>query len=170
MRAKNKNKDIEKEKITLYEEELYETKEVKEETVRLVVFRLSGEWYSVPISKVKEVDKVEKIAYLPSSPDQIAGIVNLRGNILAVLDLKKVFNLPQEPLTERSRLVVVEEGVLEVGLLSDAVVEVSEVAVKKIEPALSTLDAARVEYLAGQVKIGDRLVGILNVERILTKK
>jgi purine-binding chemotaxis protein CheW len=167
---KKKNKDIDNEKITLSEEELYETNEPKEETVRLVVFRLSEEWYGVQISNVKEVGKVERISYLPSSPDQICGIVNLRGNILAVLDLKKVFNLPQEPLTEKSRLVVIEEGVLEVGLLSDAVVEVSEVPVKKIEPALSTLDAARVEYLTGQVKAGDKLIGILNVERILTKK
>jgi len=167
---KNKSKNVDEEKLTLYEEELYETKEPKEETIRLVVFRLSDEWYGVGISKVKEVDKVEKISYLPSSPDQIAGIVNLRGNILAVMDLKKIFNLPQEPLTERSRLVVVEEGILEVGLLSDAVVEVAEVPVKKIEPALSTLDATKVEYLTGQVKIGDKLVGILNVERILTKK
>ncbi|MFQ6079702.1 MAG: chemotaxis protein CheW, partial [Thermodesulfobacteriota bacterium] len=67
------------EEIVLYEEDLYEKKELKEETLQLVVFRLAREWYGVEITKVKEVIKIEKITYLPSSPKYISGIVNLRG-------------------------------------------------------------------------------------------
>lgn len=158
------------EKITLYEEDLYEKKEVKEETVQLVVFRLSSEWYGVEISKIKKVIKVNKITYLPSSPEYIAGIVNLRGNILSVTDLKRVFGLLQEERTEKSRLVVIESGILETGLLVDEVMEAVEVPVSKIDPTLTTISPERAEYIEGECRIDDKLMGILKVEKILERQ
>lgn len=157
-------------RVTLYEEDLYEAQEVKEETIQLVVFRISGEWYGVEITKVKEVIKIEKITYLPSSPEYISGIVNLRGNILSVTDLKKIFGLPGEELTEKSRLVVVEAGILETGLLVDEVCGALEVPVSKIDPALTTITPERAEYIDGECKIDDKLVGILKVEKVLERR
>jgi purine-binding chemotaxis protein CheW len=154
-------------KTTLYEKDFYEDKEVKEETIKLVVFRVSNEWYGVEISKSREVAKIEKITYLPSSPEHIAGIVNLRGDILSVTDLKRVFGLPQEQLTEKSRLVVIESGDLETGLLVDEVDEVMDAAVNKIHPTLATISAERADYLTGEYKMDNKLIGILNVEKIL---
>ena len=153
-------------KTTLYERDLYEDKEVKEETVQLVVFRVSNEWYGVDISKAREVANIEKITYLPSSPEHIAGIVNLRGDILSVTDLKKVFGLPQEQLTEKSRLVVIESAGLETGLLVDEVDEVTNAVVSKIHPTLATISAERADYLMGEYKTDGKLIGILNVEKI----
>ena len=98
----------EQQKITLYEGDFYERQEIKQETIQLVVFRLSNEWYGVEISQAREVIKIGKMTYLPSSPEHIAGIVNLRGDILSVTDLKSFFGLSQEELTEKSRLVVIE--------------------------------------------------------------
>lgn len=148
------------------EEDLYEAPEVKEETTQLVVFRISAEWYGIEITKVKEVIKAEDITYLPSSPEYVAGIVNLRGNILSVTDLKKIFGLPQEELTGKSRLVVIESGVLETGLLVDEVAEAVEIPISGIDPALTTIIPERAEYIEGECKIGDRLIGILKVEKI----
>jgi len=85
----------EEKKITLYEEDIYERKEPKEETWQFVVFRISCEWYALEIIKVRGITKIEKITYLPSAPTYIAGIVNLRGNILSVTDLKSIFGLAQ---------------------------------------------------------------------------
>lgn len=147
--------------ITLYEEEFYEKKEVKEEVVQLVVFRLSSEWYGVDILKTKEVIKLERIAYLPSSPEYIAGIVNLRGNILSVTDLKKIFALSNEEMTGKTRLVVIESGVLETGLLADEVVETIEVPISKIDPTLTTIAPERAEYIEGECRADDKLIGIL---------
>jgi purine-binding chemotaxis protein CheW len=121
-------------KTTLYERDLYEDEEVKEEIVKLAIFRVSNEWYGVDISKTREVARIETITYLPSSPEHIAGIVNLRGDILSVTDLKRIFGLPSEQLTEKSRLVVIESGDLETGLLVDEVDEVMDVAVAKFIP------------------------------------
>jgi purine-binding chemotaxis protein CheW len=158
------------EDMTHDKEDLYEREEPKEETLQLVIFRLAREWYGVEITKVKEVIKVGKVTYLPSSPEFIAGIVNLRGNILSVTDLKTIFSLPHEEPTEKTRIIAIECGVLETGLLVDEVVESIEVPVSKIEPALSTLSDEGGKYIEGQCKVDNKLIALINIEKILEKK
>jgi len=158
------------EDMAQYKEDLYEREELKEETLQLVVFRLAREWYGVEITKVKEVIKVGKITYLPSSPKHIAGIVNLRGNILSVTDLKTIFSLPHEEPTEKARIIAIESGVLETGFLVDEVVESIEVPVSKIEPALLTLPAEGGKYIEGQCKVDNKLVALISVEEVLEKR
>ena len=157
----------EENKITLYEADIYEKVEPKEETRQFVIFRISSEWYGLEILKVRSITRIDKITYLPSVADYIAGIVNSRGNILSVTDLKKIFGLPDEGLTNESRLVVIEQGNLETGLLVDEVASVLEVAVTRIDPALATLPSEKAGYIEGEFRIEERLVGILKVENIL---
>jgi purine-binding chemotaxis protein CheW len=152
------------------EDDLYEREELKEETLQIIVFRLAREWYGVEITKVKEVIKVGKITYLPSSPEHIVGIVSLRGNILSVTDLKTIFTLPYEEPTEKTRIIAIESGMLETGLLVDEVIESIEVPISKIEPPLLTLPADGGRYVEGQCWTGKKLVALLNVEKILEKR
>jgi purine-binding chemotaxis protein CheW len=152
------------------EEDLYEREEPKEETLQVIVFRLAREWYGVEIAKVKEVIKAGKITYLPSSPEHIAGIVNLRGNILSVTDLKTVFGLPHEEATEKTRIIPIESGIFKTGLLVDEVVDSIEVPVSKIEPALFTLPDEGGKYIKGQFKVDNKLIGLISVEKILEKR
>jgi len=156
--------------IGFYKEDLYEREAPGEETLQLVVFRLNREWYGVEITKVKEVIKVGKITYLPSCPEHIAGIVNLRGYILSVTDLKPVFGLPHEEPTEKARIIAIESGVYETGFLVDEVVASIEVPVSKIELTLLTLPAERAKYLEGQCKVDDKLIAIVNVEKVSEKR
>ena len=153
--------------IALYEEDLYEKEELKEETIQLVVFRLAREWYGIEITKVKEVIKVEKITYIPSSPEYIVGIINLRGNVLSVTDLKRIFALPHEELTEKTRIVAIESGIVETGLLVDEVAEATEVPISKIEPTLSTIEPEMAEYIEGQCRVNGKLIALLNGVKIL---
>lgn len=153
-----------------FQENLYEREAPKEETLQLVVFRLDREWYGVEITKVREVIRVGKMAYLPSCEEHIAGIVNLRGYILSVTDLKPVLGLSHREPTEKARIIAIESGVFETGFLVDEVVESIEVSVSKIEPVLLTLPAERAKYLKGQCKVNDKLIGIVNVERVSEKK
>ena len=157
------------EDITL-QENLYEREAPREKNLQLVVFRLHREWYGVEITKVREVIKVGKITYLPSCPEHIAGIVNLRGYILSVTDLKPILGLPHEELAEKARIIAIESGIFETGFLVDEVVESLEVPVGKIEPVLLTLPGERAKYLEGQCKVNDKLIGIVNVERVSEKK
>jgi len=162
-----KEQNNKQQELGLYEEDIYEKQEVRDEVVQLVVFRLSAEWYGVEISKAKEVIKVETITYLPSSPQHISGIVNVRGNILSVTDLKKIFGLPQEGLTENSRVVVIDSAGIETGLLVDEVDEVVEVPLSKIDPALTTIAPEKSEYINGECQAGNKLIGILNIDKVL---
>ena len=154
----------------LYKEDLYEREAPREETLQLVVFRLTREWYGAEITKVKEVIKVGKITYLPSCPEHIAGIVNLRGYILSVTDLKPILGLPHEEPTEKTRIIAIESGVFETGFLVDEVVASIEVPVSKMELALLTLPAERAKYLQGQCKVDDKLIAIVNVEKVCEKR
>jgi purine-binding chemotaxis protein CheW len=151
-------------------EDLYEREVSKEKTLQLIVFRLTREWYGVEITRVKEVIKVGKITYLPSCPEHIAGIVNLRGYILSVTDLKPILGLPHEEPTEKTRIIAIESRFFETGFLVDEVVESIEVPLSKIEPALLTLPAERAKYLEGQCKVDDKLIAIVNVEKVSEKK
>ncbi|MBF0387254.1 MAG: chemotaxis protein CheW [Candidatus Omnitrophica bacterium] len=156
--------------LTLYEDEFYGGDEAGEKTVMLVVFRVASEWYAVEITSVREVVNFEKISYLPSSPEHIVGIFNLRGNILSVTDLKKLLGLPAEELTARSRLVIVRAGVYETALLVDEVAEPMEVPVSRISPALVTIAADRAEFLSGAIHQGKRFIGILRVDKLFCVK
>jgi purine-binding chemotaxis protein CheW len=157
----------EAQKITVSEEELYEKKEPKEEARQFVAFRLGAEWYGVAILKTREIVKAKPATYLPSSPAHISGIVNLRGNILSITDLKKVFGLSVERLTERSRFVVIETGELMTGLLVDEVSGIVDIPVSKIDPPLSIIAQEIAQYLEGVARVDDKLIGILKVEKLL---
>ncbi len=156
--------------VTLYEDELYEKEIIKEESLQFIVFRVYDEWYAVEITRVKEIVKVETITYLPSSPAHIVGIINLRGNILSVTDLKMIFGFPKTDLTRDSRLVVVESGLVESGILADEVCNVVEVSVSRIEPTLATIPSERAEYIEGEFQDNDKLIGILKIEKVLDKR
>lgn len=158
------------EDIAYYKEDLFEGKEQKEESLQFIIFRLAHEWFGVEISKVKEVLRTGKITYLPSSPDHIAGIMNLRGNILSVTNLKTIFNIPHEEHTEKTRIIAIESGNLTTGLLVDEVVDSIEVPLSNIEPALLTIPAEGAKFINGQCRVENKLVTIINVEKVLGRE
>ncbi len=158
------------EDIAYYKEDLFERETQKEEGLHLIIFRLSHEWYGVEISKVKEVLRSRKITYLPSSPDHIAGIMNLRGNILSITNLKTIFNIPHEEQTEKTRIIAIESGNLATGLLVDEVVDSIEVPLSKLEPALLTIPAERAKFIDGQCQVENKLITIINVEKVLGRE
>jgi purine-binding chemotaxis protein CheW len=157
-------------KASLDEDDLYGRNEPREETLQFIVFRVAREWYGVDIRKIKEVIKVDRVAYLPSSPDHIAGIVNLRGNILSVMDLRVILRLNHEGPGEKRKIIAIESGILETGFLVDEVVESIEVPVSKIEPPLLTIPLDGAKYIEGQCRVNDKLIALISVEKILEKR
>jgi purine-binding chemotaxis protein CheW len=154
-----------------FEDEDFYEKEYKrkEPGVQVVCIRLNGEWYAAEISKAIEVIRVNQLTYLPSAPSYIAGIINVRGNILSVTDLKNLFGLSSEPLTDKSRIVVVASGGIETGLLVDEVAHVVDVPMNRIDPPLNTLTPEKAHYLKGQFRLENQLTSVLNIENIITK-
>ena len=127
-------------------------------------FRLAQERYALETRYVREVYPLKDLTPMPCTPPFVLGIVNVRGRILPVLDLKKFFDLPEQGLTDLHRIIMVQGNALELGLLADATVGVRSIPVESLQPSLPTLTGIRSEYLKGVT--AERLV-VLDVARIL---
>lgn len=136
--------------------------------LQLVAFCLQGEEFAVDIQKVREVLKITQITPLPQSPEFIEGVINLRGEVLPVVDLRKRFRLAGSVEAGKARIIIVEieEGL--VGLIVDSVTEVLHLTAAAVEPAPRRLGAGKAEFIQGVGKLGDRLLIILNLEKILS--
>lgn len=132
--------------------------------IELLEFRLAQERYALETRYVREVCPLKDLTPMPCTPAFVLGIVNVRGRIVPVLDLKKFFDLPEEGLTDLHRIILLEGDELEFGLLADAIAGVRSIGADTIQPSLPTLTGIRSDYLRGVT--AERLV-ILDVARIL---
>jgi len=119
------------------------------EHIEIVEFDLAYERYAVEVGYVREVCPLENLTPLPCAPAFVLGIVNLRGEILSVLDLKKFFELPEKGLTDLNKVIVLEAESMLFGILADAVLGVRRISVAELQPSLPTLTAVREAYLRG---------------------
>jgi len=136
---------------------------------QLVVFELDGELYGVDISRVQEIDRIQSITVVPQVSSFIVGIINLRGHITPVVDLRTRFGLPAAQDTALTRIVVVKADSQWVGLVVDAVSEVLRVPGSAVEPPSALVTDAETAFLRGIAKLDDRLILLLDLDRILDK-
>lgn len=134
--------------------------------VQLVVFLLAGCELAVDIRKVREIIRVPEITLMPKAPPFLEGIINLRGRIIAVLDLKKSFDIPRIDRTEESRVLVVEINGQMMGLLVDKVVGVQKVQPALIQPATEAVLNIGAEFIEGLVALADRMILLFRLENI----
>jgi purine-binding chemotaxis protein CheW len=132
--------------------------------LELLEFGLATERYALESRHVQEVHPLRELTPLPCTPPFILGIVNVRGRILPVLDLKKFFDLPERGLTDLHRIILVRGHGLELGLLADVIVGVRSVAADSLQPALPTLTGIRADYLKG---ISEERLVVLDLDRML---
>lgn len=135
--------------------------------VQLVVFKLGREEYSVSILQVQEIKRITDITRVPHTPDYIKGVINLRGSVLPVIDLKKRLNLPQQMSTEDTRIIIVKVGELSVGMIVDAVSEVMTINQENIDSPEVVAGSVAASYLSGVGKLDNRLLILLNLEEII---
>jgi len=133
--------------------------------VEVLEFFLAHEKYAVESRHIREVYPLENLTPLPCTPPFVLGIVNLRGEILSVLDLKKFFELPEKGLTDLNKVIVLEAESMLFGILADAVLGVRRISVAELQPSLPTLTAVREAYLRGVT--AQRTV-ILDAEKLLS--
>jgi purine-binding chemotaxis protein CheW len=143
------------------------------EEIQLVVFMLKqGDVvceYGVPITQVQEIITMTRPTQLPQSPDFVEGIINLRGKIIPIIDLKKRFKMGASDITSDTRSVVVEVGGQTVGIIVDEVSEVLRLSHNDIEPPPAMVGGITAEYLTGVGKIEGRLLILLDMNKILSE-
>jgi purine-binding chemotaxis protein CheW len=138
--------------------------------IQLVVFDLASEHYGVDISDVREIMRMQNITKVPGAMFYVEGVINLRGKVLPVLDLRKRLGLKVAEQTEESRIVVVDIADGEVGVIVDAVTEVLRVQNAAIEPPSSMVAQGNSDYLRGIAKLTDRLIILLDLNKLLSSK
>ncbi|HEX9021198.1 MAG TPA: chemotaxis protein CheW [Nitrospirota bacterium] len=153
--------------------------EVVEDTVQIVEFRVGGEEYGLDIQTITEVVRPLKITQLPHMPEFVEGVINLRGVLIPVVDMRKRFALPQIDRGRTARMIITrgavpgapgsaENGLL--GLMVDSVNEVLFVPQKNIAPPPPAATGEQVDFIAGMGKVGDHLIILLDITRILSQQ
>jgi purine-binding chemotaxis protein CheW len=141
---------------------------VRRAPLQLVTFVIAGEEFGIDILKVQEIIRPVTITRVPNAPPFVEGVINLRGRIVPVIDARKRFGLPAREMQDASRIVVIELGGETVGFVMDAVREVIRVDAAVIEPAPELAVGVDADYISGVAKLDDRLLILLDVERVLS--
>ena len=136
--------------------------------MQLVVFDLASEYYGVDIGDVREIIRMQAVTRVPGAPPFVEGIINLRGQVIPVVDLRKRLELTVGEQTAESRIVWVTINEQDVGVIVDAVTEVLRIPVSSIEPPSSMVSNVNSDYLRGIAKLESRLIILLDLGKVLT--
>ena len=135
--------------------------------MQVVAFKLRDEEYGVNIFHVQEIHNLVDITRVPFAASFIKGVINQRGSVMPVIDLKKRLGIEPTPYTASTRIVTVIVGDLQVGMLVDSVTEVLTIRSKLVDPKKTVSDKAMEKFLSGIGNIDGRLVTMLNLEEIV---
>jgi purine-binding chemotaxis protein CheW len=137
-------------------------------TLQVVTFALGSEEYGVDIAQVQEINRMVTITHVPRAPQFMEGVINLRGQLIPIIDLRTRFGMDRSERTKNTRIVVTEIGSKRIGMVVDSVSEVLRIPVEQIEDAPDLVAGADTEYIRGVGKMGDRLIIMLDLGRVIS--
>lgn len=141
-----------------------------DETTQVIVFTLGDEKYGVDISQVREIIRPTKITRIPNAPDFVEGVINLRGQITTIINLRKRFGLPPKEIDNDTRIIVVEYNDAVIGMMVDTVNEVKYLSSKDIEPLPSIVTSrSEAKFLKGVGKLPDGLLILIDLNKVLSQ-
>jgi len=140
---------------------------VSVDLIQLVSFVLDDVEYGVDILAVHEILRMPKMTRLPNTPDYIKGVINLRGNVIPVVDARMRFGFSVAEPTDLTRIIVIEADGKEVGLLVDNVYQVVRISQSDVDPPSSLIDGISEEFISGIGRLNDRLIILLNMANLL---
>ena len=144
-----------------------ETRAQPGDTITVLEFQLESEKYAINISLIQEVCILKDYARLPGLVTYLMGIMNLRGRIIAIVDLKNLFEMPRKGLAYHNKVIVISNETMIMGLVADEIIGLRSIALKPLQNDLHTLSGKRAEYFAG---VTSDWTAILDVGKILADK
>ena len=138
--------------------------------IQWVTFRLDNEKYGINVMQVQEVLRMTEIAPVPGAPDYVLGIINLRGNVVTVIDTRRRFGLPEADADDQTRIVIVEAGNQVIGILVDGVAEVMDVRASMIETAPNVGNDESSKYIQGVSSQNGELLILVDVNKLLSEQ
>lgn len=136
--------------------------------VKVIVFQIENEEYAVPVDQVGSIERVQAITRVPQTENFVKGIINLRGVVIPVIDLRLRFGMSEISYTESTRIIIIHSDQVEVGLIVDSANDVIDLSAEMIEPAPEVIGTVNVDYISGVAKIDKRLLILLDLHKILS--
>lgn len=143
---------------------------VGDELLQLVSFTIGEEEFGVDILKVQEINRMVEVTRVPNAPEYVDGVINLRGKVLPIIDLRRRFGMQRKEHDKNTRIVVVELGGKVIGFVVDAVSEVLRIPRSVTEPPPCIVGGVNAEYITAVGKLEDRLLILLDLERVLVEE
>ncbi|EMG36558.1 CheW protein [Desulfocurvibacter africanus PCS] len=144
------------------------TAEHRDELLQLVTFSIAEEEFGVEILLVKEIIRPMSVTKVPNAPAFVEGVINLRGQVIPIIDLRKRFGLAASKLGKDTRIIVVEMSRMRVGFVVDAVSEVLRISAGTVEPPPAMIAGVESEFIKGVGKLDSRLLILLDLEKLFT--
>ena len=138
------------------------------DSFQVVSFKLGSEEYGVDIAQVQEINRMVAVTHVPRAPQFMEGVINLRGQLIPIIDLRTRFGMPRAEHTKNTRIVVTEIAAKRVGMVVDSVSEVLRLPNDAIEDAPEMITGVDTEYIRGVGKVEDRLIILLDLARIVS--
>lgn len=135
--------------------------------LKVIVFQLMEKEYAIPVSQVRSIEKVEHITRVPKAAPFVKGVINLRGVVTPVIDLRSRFSLPEEQHSDNTRVIIAGSNDMEVGLVVDAANDVLDIPAEAIESQPEVVGAVGADYISGVAKLEKRLLVLLDLEEVL---
>lgn len=135
---------------------------------KVIVFQLADEEYALSVNQVGSIERMLTITRVPQAAEFVKGVINLRGVVTPVIDLRNRFNLPEAEHTDATRIIITHIDDIEVGLIVDAANDVIDIPESSIEAAPSVVGTVDVNYISGVAKVDERLLILLDLQKVLS--
>ncbi|MBB5147854.1 MULTISPECIES: chemotaxis protein CheW [Ureibacillus] len=140
---------------------------VEQESIKVIVFQLMDKEYAIPVSQVQGIEKMMHITRVPRTEKFVKGVINLRGVVTPIIDLRERFGLPSAENTESVRIIIVQFDDMEVGFVVDSANDVIDLPVNSIEPQPEVVGVIEEAFISGVAKIDNRLLILLHLDKVL---
>lgn len=141
--------------------------EFQSNDVKVIVFQLKDEEYGIPVEQVQSIEKVQHITRVPKTSSYIKGVINLRGVVTPIIDLRRRFGLEEVENSDSTRMIIVSREDIEVGFIVDAANDVIDINQESIEPAPEVVGSVQAEYIQGVAKLDKRLIVMIDLAQVL---
>ncbi|PLR77657.1 chemotaxis protein CheW [Bacillus sp. V3-13] len=136
--------------------------------MKVIIFQLKEKEYAIPVSQVRSIEKVQHITRVPRTYPFVKGVINLRGVVTPVIDLRSRFEIEETEHSDSTRVIIVALEDMEVGLIVDAANDVIDIPEGAIEPPPEVIGVLEAEYISGVAKIDKRLLILIDLEKVLS--
>lgn len=143
------------------------TEAVDIKSIKVVVFQLADKEYVIPVNQVQGIEKLIHITRVPKTPDFVKGVINLRGVVTPIIDLKKRFGLGESEFNDSCRIIIITLEDMNVGVIVDSANDVLDIPTDSIEPQPEVVGGLEQDFIAGVAKIERRLLILLNLNLVL---